>query len=81
MSIEQINPRDVEWPDEREPYVPRHRSSVGRTHPLSMIGSVWRVVGIHERGTGRQTMDSWKARQSLRHLLNVGERLNEAVAR
>jgi hypothetical protein len=62
MSIEQIDPQDVEWPDEREPYTARHRSDVGRTHPLSMIGSQRRIAGLHERGTGRQTMLGWLSR-------------------
>jgi hypothetical protein len=73
MSIEQINSRDVKWPDEREPYVPRHRGDAGRARPL---GHVWRT-GVHAEGTGRQTMRDWWAR-SMERAVTL---LNEAVAR
>lgn len=73
MSIEQINSRDVEWPDEREPYVPRHRGDAGRARPLD---HVWRT-GIHAEGTGLQTMLGWWGRSMERAVTLI----NEAMAR
>jgi hypothetical protein len=62
---------DVEWPDERDTYQPRHRSDVGRTSVPAVRS---RRVGRHdERYTGRDTLDDWKARHGLPFALHMPE--------
>jgi hypothetical protein len=65
MSIEQINPGDVVWPDEREPYVPRHRSERGITWMHGVNGPSPRIGRHDARHTGRDTLADWQARHGL----------------
>jgi hypothetical protein len=82
MSSRNLTPADVEWPDEREPYKPRHRSDVGRTHPWS---SEWptptRQTGRHDkRNAAREALQDWIDRHSLRDLLTLtGHHATEAL--